>query len=240
MDIELLQGFLTAQSAALATTRRIHSVAADAINLLIQEEDDNHLEPVHGGSRPGRRPNLPRGFMEGYERIYKDYLAPNPIYGETLFRRRFRMHRNLFMKIVDDVTAHNIYFQQKPDALGKLGLHPVQKIASALRMLAYGGAADLNDEYFRLSESTSLEALKEFCNSIISLYDSEFRRQPTVEDIKRLTKINAKRGFPGMLGSLDCMHWCWKNCPAAWKGQFQGKEKVSLLLIVILPTLCIF
>jgi hypothetical protein len=93
-------------------------------------------------------------------------------------------------------------------------------------MLAYGGAADINDEYFRIGESTSLESLNEFCNSVINLYSAEFLREPTVEDVKRLATMNSKRGFPGMLGSLDCMHWTWKNCPAAWKGQYQGKNKV--------------
>jgi hypothetical protein len=31
-----------------------------------------------------------------------------------------------------------------------------------------------------------------------------------------------------MLGSLNCMHWKWKNCPSRWAGKFQGKEKVSM------------
>lgn len=34
-----------------------------------------------------------------------------------------------------------------------------------------------------------------------------------------------------MLGSLDCMHWDWKNCPTAWAGQYKGKEaKPSIVL----------
>ena len=44
------------------------------------------------------------------------------------------------------------------------------------------------------------------------------------QDIERLMAENAARGLPGMLLSLDCMHWPWKNCPIAWKGQFQGRK----------------
>lgn len=34
-----------------------------------------------------------------------------------------------------------------------------------------------------------------------------------------------------MLGSIDCMHWVWKNCPTAWHGQFTGKEKEPTLIL---------
>ncbi|XP_047948792.1 uncharacterized protein LOC125194577 [Salvia hispanica] len=34
-------------------------------------------------------------------------------------------------------------------------------------------------------------------------------------------------GFPGMLGSIDCMHWQWKNYPTVWRGQFTSGYKGS-------------
>jgi len=39
---------------------------------------------------------------------------------------------------------------------------------------------------------------------------------PNDADICRLLSIGEQRGFPGMLGSIDCMHWKWKKCPIAW------------------------
>lgn len=27
------------------------------------------------------------------------------------------------------------------------------------------------------------------------------------------------------------MHWQWKNCPAGWAGQFQGKEKKTTIVL---------
>ncbi|CAN1290215.1 hypothetical protein LINPERPRIM_LOCUS20599 [Linum perenne] len=35
-----------------------------------------------------------------------------------------------------------------------------------------------------------------------------------------------------MLGSIDCMHWPWKNCPVAWKGQFtRGDQGIPTIML---------
>uniref|UniRef100_A0A0D3ANE4 DDE Tnp4 domain-containing protein n=1 Tax=Brassica oleracea var. oleracea TaxID=109376 RepID=A0A0D3ANE4_BRAOL len=34
-----------------------------------------------------------------------------------------------------------------------------------------------------------------------------------------------------MIGSIDCMHWEWKNCSTAWKGQYsRGSGKPTIVL----------
>uniref|UniRef100_A0A0D3E5M2 Uncharacterized protein n=1 Tax=Brassica oleracea var. oleracea TaxID=109376 RepID=A0A0D3E5M2_BRAOL len=34
-----------------------------------------------------------------------------------------------------------------------------------------------------------------------------------------------------MIGSIDCIHWEWKNCPTAWKGQYtRGTGKPTIVL----------
>jgi Plant transposon protein len=52
------------------------------------------------------------------------------------------------------------------------------------------------------------------------------------EDARRVSQMHHRQhGVPGMMGSLDCMHAYWKNCPMAWKGAFGGKEKASTIVL---------
>ncbi|CAN1317226.1 hypothetical protein LINPERPRIM_LOCUS30355 [Linum perenne] len=41
-------------------------------------------------------------------------------------------------------------------------------------------------------------------------------------DLQKLLCKASQRGFPGMIGSIDCMHWEWRNYPTALAGQFTG------------------
>ena len=34
-----------------------------------------------------------------------------------------------------------------------------------------------------------------------------------------------------MIGSIDCMHWEWKNCPAGWKGMYQGRSRTATVIL---------
>ena len=87
-------------------------------------------------------------------------------------------------------------------------------------MLAYGVAVDFTDEYVRIGESTTIESLKKFVEAIVDIYSIEYLRSPNSNDIARLLRLGEMRGFPEMLGSINCMHWKWKNCPSGWKGQY--------------------
>ena len=125
------------------------------------------------------------------------------------------MKRHLFMCIMNAIEEHDEYFVQKRNVAGTLGLSCLQKVVTAFRLLAYGVAADALDEYIRIGESTALEALRKFAVAVVEIFGQEYMRLPNEDDTTRLLAIGANRGFPGMLGSIDCMHWSWKNCPTA-------------------------
>ncbi|KAB2632068.1 nuclease HARBI1 [Pyrus ussuriensis x Pyrus communis] len=163
--------------------------------------------------RPSRSGNLDRSRQRRGMELLDDYFVPNSAFPDTYFRRRFRMERHLFNKIMIAVCNHDSYFVQKKDAFGAMGLLPEQKITATLRMLAYGASADQVDEITRMGQSTILESLMRFCGAIESIYTAEHLRKPTHMDLEWLLKKAEMRGFPGMIGSIDCMHWTLTSRP---------------------------
>ena len=197
------------------------------LQMLFVVEDEVEREPLHrsksGGSKP-RREYVFRDREHHHDLLYRDYFSERPTFGAVKFRRCFKMRRDLFVRIMDGVSSYGPWFLQKRNALGRLDVSTLQKCVAAMRMLAYGVAADAYDDYFRLGESTVSECMKMFVITVWGCFEGTYLRQPMREDLLHQMEINKGRGFPGMFGSLDCMHWTWKNCPIAWQGQFQDKD----------------
>ena len=75
--------------------------------------------------------------------------------------------------------------------------------------------------HLKIGASTAIECLKQFALGVVQVFGEEYMRKPNQANVDRLLQVAEARDFPGMLGSIDCMHWEWKNCPTAWKASFQ-------------------
>ena len=75
-------------------------------------------KPRRGGSKMGRRKRKERHRSEGYCLLYADYFADAPLHDEKVFRRRYRMSRKLFLRIVNSIREFDSYFVCKKDSTG--------------------------------------------------------------------------------------------------------------------------
>ncbi|XP_073271458.1 uncharacterized protein [Primulina huaijiensis] len=139
---------------------------------IIQQEQGTHRGSIRG------HVVIHRDREIADRNLLNDYFAENPTYNESMFRRRFRMSRNLFLRIVVVVKNHDAYFTQRND--------------------------DATDEYIKIGESTAIECMQRFCRAIVEVFAEQYLRSPTSNDVARLLYIGEQRGFSGMLGSLDC------------------------------------
>ncbi|XP_047942539.1 uncharacterized protein LOC125189287 [Salvia hispanica] len=69
------------------------------------------------------------------------------------------------------------------------------------------------------------------------IFGDWYIRKSSPADCQQLIDMHGSvHGFPGMLSSIDCMHWEWKNCPTTWKLMyttgFKGKHPTVILEVV--------
>ena len=87
----------------------------------VQEfEDRVKLMDQRRGSKMGQV-TIYRNRCLGHEHLMQDYFAEVPTYPPRLFRRRYRMRRSLFVKIVTDCEAASDYFKLRRSAAGIMG-----------------------------------------------------------------------------------------------------------------------
>jgi len=184
------------------------------------------LPPRRGDSSKRCEANQERDQKEGHIRLYKDYFHPtDPVFKEKAFRRRYRMSRELFLQILNGMTEYDNYFEVKYDCTGKTGFSSYQKCSAAIQQLAYGVPGDLLDDYMRMSESTCHESMYRCCGAAIAVFGKDYLRESNTKDTGCILSINERRGFSGMLGSINCMHWQWKNCPFGWQGSSKVMQR---------------
>ncbi|GKC67982.1 RNA-directed DNA polymerase, eukaryota [Tanacetum coccineum] len=182
------------------------------------------------------RTYIPRDREEAEQSLLEDYFGNDdtpPKYPEDNFRRMYRMSSTLFAKIVNDITSYDArplpeyfcYFRQRIDALGRNSIGSILKITSAIRQLAYGTAPNAFDEYLQIVERCSRECLDNFTKCIYILYVEEYLRKPSSKNIEKTYALHEeKHGLQRMLGSINCMHWDWKNCPKVLHWQFKRND----------------
>ncbi|XP_068316294.1 uncharacterized protein [Pyrus communis] len=166
----------------------------------------------------------------------KDYFIERPRFPAHDFRMRFWTRIELFESILNAVVNHDHYFARKIDVVGRQSLSPRQRLTSAFRMLANGCSADSTNNYCRLAETTAIKNLKRFCQAIQAIYRATYLHKLNCEHLKRLLCKADKIGFSGMIESLDCMHWEWKNCHTAWASQFKGRYNKSIIVLKVVAS----
>ncbi|XP_042420619.1 uncharacterized protein LOC122008822 [Zingiber officinale] len=182
-----------------------HSTGSSSLSSSSTSEDEVHVEIDEQAYDPGeelkllvlqqhqqlmeayqRRDTRRRRFVQrnreaGHERLVNDYFSITPVYHDEIFRRRFRMRRELFLRIVNALENHSTFFQQRDDAVRRKGLSPLQKCTAAIRQLAYGVPADHLDEYLRMGESTAIRCLFKFCEYVDEIFGDRYLRKPNAD-----------------------------------------------------------
>lgn len=94
-----------------------------------------------------RRRYIQRQCEVSHQRLMHDYFEEHALFQGYYFRRRFWMHKDLFMCVWMCEWSVWLY-RQSSNARGTLGFDPVQKYAIVFHMLAYDTTPYTLDEGF--------------------------------------------------------------------------------------------
>jgi hypothetical protein len=152
-----------------------------------------------------------------YKFLQRDLTDLNERDGKT-FRLRFTVPFQLYQQLLG--FAENWFPQKKVDACGREVTPIFLKLLGTLRILGKGCSWDLLYELSGVSAEVhrnwTLKFLEKFSTEMYSVYPRNS------EELDAVTSLYAACGFPGCVGSTDCVHIRWECCPSMWSSVFKN------------------
>ena len=94
-----------------------------------------------------------------------------------------------------------------------------------MRILARGNCGDDIEEMSGIKESSVYYFFKEFIEKFSTAFFDKFVQFPKKDELQKIMSLYNKIGIPGTVGSMDCTHLKWTNCPQHLINGCKGKEK---------------
>jgi hypothetical protein len=211
--------------------------ALQAGRIAVEELEESALEEEEDHRQLPRSKRRKFRHDEALNCIKRDYMGipgdpSTPLLGSE-FKLMFRLSKERFQVLMEDVKASGIAFYQKRRNLPPSEQSSLEaQLLLPIKCLAYGVPSHTFVDYFQMSREYARECCRQFDIAIKRIYAKEYLRLPSVADLKSILKLHqAVHKVDGLIGSLDCSHTMWKNCPKAWAGSYTGKPGAPSILL---------
>jgi len=182
-----------------------------------------HKRPRQGGI-PGRtigpRPDYKQSIW--WKLIHHPEINDPDSRAYKQFRLRFRVPFPIFRYLLT-IARERKWFPEPSNPKREFLYVPLElKILGALRVLGRGAVLDDIAEITFASESVLEDFFRQFCVKMLTLYDEFVVAPGSAAEVAKVEAVYRHMGFPGCVGSIDCVHVAWEGCPAVLRNQYKG------------------
>ena len=167
------------------------------------------------------------------DHIGRYFLGQEAQLPDRFFTRTFHISRSVFVAVFNILNREDKFFRDGYDCTLRRKICPYAKVLAGLKKLAYGVSSISLHTEFGMGISTEDHATIQMCRIISqselrNTYLCPMSRQDAKRCVDRHKEVYQ---VDGQLGSLDCTHMYWANCPTALKGQYAGKDKIPTVVL---------
>jgi len=83
--------------------------ASEILELMALENAKSSISTQRGSIAGRKDLRYGRDYASGHNQLIRDYFSKNPVYGAAEFRRRFRMSKTVFNRVLDKLTETNVF-----------------------------------------------------------------------------------------------------------------------------------